>query len=133
MCLLKKDTSFISDERAQDFFDALKKSLVSTPLLKSPDYIRDYLLYIFASQETIDIVLVQEDDELHEHVINYLSQNLVGPKLNYSHVEKLDLVVVHAVQHLRHYIFLCKTIVVADVNPFQYVLTRRIIGEIYNK
>jgi hypothetical protein len=46
------------------------------------------------------MVLVQEDDELHEHVIYYLSQNLVRPERNYSHVEKLALVVVHAVQHL---------------------------------
>jgi hypothetical protein len=52
------------------------------------------------------MVLVQEDDELREHVIYYLSRNLVGPELKYSHVEKLALVVVHAVQRLRHYIFL---------------------------
>jgi hypothetical protein len=41
MCLLKKDTPFIWDERAHESFNALKKSLVSTPLLKSPDYSRD--------------------------------------------------------------------------------------------
>jgi hypothetical protein len=46
MHLLKKDTLFIWDERAQESFDALKKSLVSTPLLKPPDYSRDYFLYI---------------------------------------------------------------------------------------
>jgi hypothetical protein len=80
----------------------------------------------------IGMVLV-EDDELHEHVIYYLSRNLVGPELNYSHVEKLALAVVHVVQRLCHYILLCKTMVVADVNPFQYVLTRRIIGGKYNK
>jgi hypothetical protein len=79
------------------------------------------------------MVLVQEDDELCEHIIYYLSRNLVGPKLNYSHVEKIALAVVHAVQSLRHYILLCKTTVVVDVNPFQYVLTRRIIGGKYNK
>jgi hypothetical protein len=79
------------------------------------------------------MVLVQEDDELHEHIVYYLSRNLVGPELKYSHVEKLALAVVHAVQRLRHYILLCKTTVVADINPFQYVLTRRIIGGKYNK
>jgi len=79
------------------------------------------------------MALVQEDDEFREHVIYYLSRNLVGSELNYSHVEKLALVVIHAVQHLHNYIFLCKTIVVADVNPFQYILTRRIIGGKYNK
>jgi hypothetical protein len=79
------------------------------------------------------MVLVQEDDDLHEHVIYYLNRNLVSPQLKYSHVEKLALVVIHAVQRLRHYILLCKTTVVVDVNPFQYVLTRCIIeGNIIN-
>jgi hypothetical protein len=90
-------------------------------------------LYIAASKETIGMVLVQADDELREHVIYYFSQNLVGPERNYSHVENISLAAVHAVQCLRHYILLCKTTVVADVNPFQYVLTRCIIGRKYNK
>jgi hypothetical protein len=80
MHLLKKDTLFIWDERAQQSFDTLKKALVSAPPLKSPDYNRDYLFYIVVSKETIGMVLVQEDDELHEHVIYYRSQNLVDPE-----------------------------------------------------
>jgi hypothetical protein len=58
MHLFKKDTPFIWDERAQESFNALKKALVSTPLLKSPDYRRDYLLYITVSEETIGMALV---------------------------------------------------------------------------
>ena len=81
MRLLKKDTMFIWDERAQESFDALKKFLVSTPLLKPLDYNRYYLLYIATSEGTVGMVLVQEDDELREHVIYYLSQNLVSPEL----------------------------------------------------
>ena len=69
MCLLKKDTPFIWDERAHESFDTLNKSLVSMPLLKPPNYSRDYLLYIIVSEGTIDMLLVQEDDELHEHII----------------------------------------------------------------
>jgi hypothetical protein len=37
------------------------------------------------------------------------------------------------VQILRHYILLFKNIVFDDTNPFQYVLTRNIIGGKYNK
>jgi hypothetical protein len=133
MCLLKKDTPFIWDEQAHESFDALKKALVSAPLLKPPNYNRDYLLYIIVFEDMIGMVVVQEDDELHENVVYYLSQTLVGPQLNYSHVKKLALATVHAVQHFHHYILLCKTTVIADVNPFQYVLTRRIIGVKYNK
>jgi hypothetical protein len=133
MHLLKNDTPFIWDERAQESFDALKKSLVSAPLLSPPDYCRDLLLYIATSEGMVGMVLVQEDDKLHEHVIYYLSRNLIGPELKYSHVEKLALAVVHVVQRLCHYILLRKTTMVTNVNPFQYVLTRRIIGGKYNK
>jgi hypothetical protein len=124
---------FIWDEQAQESFDALKKALVSTPLLNPSNYNRDYFLYILASKGMVGMVLVQEDDELHKHIVYYLSRNLVNPKLKYSHVEKLALVFIHVVQILRHYIFLCKTIIVVDINPFQYVLIRCIIGGEYNK
>jgi hypothetical protein len=116
---LLKDTLFIWDEQAQESFDALKKALVPTPLLKPLYYNRDFFLYIVASEGTVGMLVFQEDDEIHEHDIYYLSQNLVGPELKYSHVEKLTLVVVHAVQRLRHYILLCKTTMFTDINPFQ--------------
>jgi hypothetical protein len=122
MHLLKKDTPFVWDDKAQESFDALKKALVSMSMLKPPDYNRDYLLYIAASKGTVGMVLVQEDDELHEHIFYYLSQNLVGPELKYSHIKKLTLDVVHAVQRLRHYILLCKTIIVLDINPLNMSL-----------
>ena len=79
------------------------------------------------------MVLVQEDEELHEHVIYYLSRNLIDEELRYSHVEKLALATIHVVQRLRHYILLRQTLIVAHINPFQSVLTRRMIGGKYNK
>ena len=48
-------------------------------------------------------------------------------------MEKLALATIHAVQRLRHYILLRQTLVVAHINPFQFVLTRRMIGGKYNK
>ena len=68
------------------------------------------------------MVLVQEDEELQEHVIYYLSRNLIDAEIHYSHVKKLALATIHAVQRLRHYILLHQTLVVAHVNPFQFVL-----------
>jgi hypothetical protein len=76
-----------------------------------------------AAESTIGMVLVQEDDFLEEYVIYYLSRGLVGPELNYSHVEKLVLAAVHAVQRFCHYILFRRTTVIVIVNLFQYVLT----------
>ena len=57
-------------------------------MISPPDYSCDFLLYVATSMETIGMVLVQEDDELQEHVIYYLSQILIDVEICYSHVEK---------------------------------------------
>ena len=106
MRLLKKDTPFYWDEWAQESFNALKRALASAPVISPLDYSHDFLLYVAASLEMIGMVLVQEDEDLQDHVIYYLSQNLVDVELRYTHVEKLSLASIHAVQHLRHYILL---------------------------
>ena len=102
-------------------------------MLSPLDYSHYFLIYVATSMEMIGMVLVQEDEEFHEHVIYYLIRNLIDAELRYSHVEKLALATVHAVQCLRHYILLRQTLFVAHINPFQFVLTRRMIKGKYNK
>ena len=70
------------------------------------------------------MVLVQEDDSFSEYVIYYLIRGLVGPELNYTHLEKLALAATHVVQWFCHYVLFLKTTVIVVVNPFQYMLTR---------
>ena len=106
MRLLKKDTTFCWDERAQESFNALKQSLASAPVISPLDYRHDFLLYVVTSMETIGMDLVQEDEELQEHVIYYLRWNLIDVEIRYSHVEKLALATVHAVQRLRNYLLI---------------------------
>ena len=63
------------------------------------------------------MVLVQDDDDGNEHVVYYLSRNLLDTKTRYAHVEKLALAAVQAVQRFRHYIFLRTITMVSDCNP----------------
>jgi hypothetical protein len=99
-------------------------ALSNAPLISSPDYNRDYILYISSSAISIAGVLVQIGDDDRENVIYYISKNLSGPPLKYNHEEKLAL----AVQKLRHYILLRTTKVIADSNPMQYLLSHRQIN-----
>jgi hypothetical protein len=66
--LLKKGSEFKWDTTANKAFKALKLILTRTPLLFLPDYSRDYFLYLVASDSTIAMVLVQEDNLHDEHV-----------------------------------------------------------------
>ena len=63
----------------------------------TPDYQKDFKLYLAAADTTIAMVLVQEDDGI-EHPVYYLSKNLNDTESKYSYVEKLVLAVVQAVQ-----------------------------------
>jgi hypothetical protein len=58
MHLLKKDVPFFWDEAAQRSFDALKCTLTIAPLLRPPNYNKDFLLYLAAVESTIGMVLV---------------------------------------------------------------------------
>jgi hypothetical protein len=131
--LLKKYSEFIWDTVANDAFEALKLSLTQAPLLFPPDYSRDCFLYLVASEYTIGMVLVQEDDAHDEHVIYYLSQSLTSTEIKYQHVEKLALATVQAIQRFRHYILSRKTIVIFHCNPMQHILTRQLLGGKYSK
>jgi hypothetical protein len=71
--LLKKDSEFVWDTIANNAFEALKLSPTHAPLLFPPNYSCDYFLYLAASEYTIGMVLIQEDDANDEHVIYYLS------------------------------------------------------------
>jgi hypothetical protein len=73
-------------------------SLTRAPLLFPPDYSRDYFLYFVASEYTIGMVLVQENDVHNEHVIYYLSRSLTSTEIKYQHIEKLALATVQDVQ-----------------------------------
>jgi hypothetical protein len=100
MHFFKKGESFIWDDHAQCYFEALKKACVLSSLLSPPNYSREFLLYLTTYKSTIGMVLVQEDESHQEHVIYYLSKGLVGPKLRYPHIEKLALATIHAIQAL---------------------------------
>ena len=60
------------------------------------------------------MVLVQENSKVQEHMIYYASKNLMDSDTRYSHVEKLALDTVIAVQKFRHYILLCTTTILAE-------------------
>jgi hypothetical protein len=133
MRLLKKGSEFVWDTIANKAFEALKLSLTCAPLLFPLDYSHDYFLYLAASNYTIGMVLVQEDDAKDEHVIYYLSRSLTPTETKYLHVEKLALAVVQAVQRFRHYILSRKTTVIFNCNPMQHILTRQFLGGKYSK
>ena len=97
-------------------------------MIHPSNYSKEFLLYVSTSTTTIEMVLALEDPNGQEHVIYYASKNLIDSETRHSHVEKLALATVIAVQKLCHYILLRTTTILADQNPMYYILTRQVLG-----
>ena len=102
--LLKKDTKFIWDETCEIAFMKLKKAISTAPVLACPDYSKEFLVYSYASEDTIAGVLLQKNDEKHEQPIAFMSKNLRDAELKYTTTEKQAYALVKALKHLRTYI-----------------------------
>jgi hypothetical protein len=61
--MLRKDSEIKWTTEAHDSFDQIKKSLTKSPVLVSPDYSKDFLIFSFSSFDIVAIVLLQKNDE----------------------------------------------------------------------
>ena len=79
----------------QEAFDALKEALCTAPVLRYPNFTREFILETDASLKGLGTILSQQHKDGNIHVIAYASQSLFPSEksmCNYSSV-KLELLV----------------------------------------
>ena len=85
-------------------FAALKQALCSSPILRSPDFNRRFILQTDASDRGVGAFLSQRDDDGIEHPVAYFSRKLLPREQNYSTVEKECLAIKLATSAFRVYL-----------------------------
>ena len=102
-------------------FEILKSKLCSQPILKSPDFEREFILQTDASDRGVGAVLSQQDDDGIEHPIAYFSHKLLPREVNYSTVEKECLAIKKATHALRVYLLGRKFTVQTDHRALEWL------------
>jgi hypothetical protein len=102
--MLRKDSEIKWTFETRDYFDQIKKSLIEAPILVSPDYSEDFLIFSFASFDTVVTVLLQKNVEGLEHPIVFFSRALGDVELKYDIMEKQAYPLVKALKSFRVYI-----------------------------
>jgi hypothetical protein len=69
-------------------FDQIKKALTEAPVLTSPDYSKEFLIFSFASFDTMATALLQKNEEGHEQPITFFSKALRDIESRYEIMEK---------------------------------------------
>ena len=85
-------------------FEALKRHLCTSPVLKCPDFERPFVLQTDASDWGVGAVLSQVDDDDNEHPVAYFSKKLLPRERRYSTIEKECLAIKLATHAFRVYL-----------------------------
>ena len=79
-------------------FNKIKAEIAHAPSLKIPNFDKDFILYTFASNNSLAATLTQKEEGGDEYPISFMSTGLQGVELNYHVVNKQAYTVFKAVK-----------------------------------
>ncbi|GKA82530.1 reverse transcriptase domain-containing protein [Tanacetum coccineum] len=124
-----KKSDFLWTEEAEAAFRQMKEHIAKLPMLTAPEEQEELIVYLAASKEAVSAVLMTER-EARQMPIYFVSQELRGPEVNYTSMEKLVLALVHASKRLRRY-FQAHPIIVITDQPIKNILSNpEVVGQV---
>ena len=124
--LIGKNKRFSWNEECQAAFaiEALKKALISVPVLRLPDVSKPFRLVTDASNTALAGVLLQKDETEDWHPVAYTSRRLRPEERNYHANERETLAVIHALRVWRTNLFRPFEII-TDNQAVTYLLSKK--------
>lgn len=124
---LKKD-SFGWNESAESAFEDLKIAITNAPVLRVPDFDKEFMVESDASGTGLGAVLSQE-----KHPIAFFSK-ILGPRAQSKSIYEKELMAIAlAVQKWRHYLIGRKFLVLTDQSSLRFIMDQREVGSDYQK
>ena len=106
--LTRKDTKFEWSDDCQSGFEYLKTCLTECPILKYPNPQKRYVVFTDASDQAAAALISQEykddDNEVNEIPIAYLSAQFSDTQFKWNTVVKEGYAVYYAIKKWRHYL-----------------------------
>ncbi|GBC33499.2 1-phosphatidylinositol 4,5-bisphosphate phosphodiesterase-like [Rhizophagus irregularis DAOM 181602=DAOM 197198] len=124
--LRKKGIPFIWGREQQEAFEKLKEKLIQYPILRHPDWKKEFLLITDASGKGLGAVLSQKDEKGKEVVIAYASRSLLPAEENYPITELECLGIVWGIQHFHKYLIDRKFKVITDHSALKGLMNAKI-------
>lgn len=118
--LTRKSVDFVWSDECEISFQKIKNALASPPILQFPDFSKQFIVTVDASQMACGAVLSQNINN-NDLPICYISRSFQKGELNKPIIEKELLAIHFAVTYLRPYLYGTKFIVNSDHKPLVYL------------
>lgn len=102
--MIKKNALAKWSEQEEEAFNEIKQRLTALPVLRLPDYTKEFVLDTDASMVGIGAVLQQADEQNNLHPVAYASRTFNDRERNWPPRELEAFAVVWAVGHFRHHL-----------------------------
>jgi ribonuclease HI len=124
--LLKKEQRFEWTTDTQEAFNNIKGEITTAPVLISPDFQRDFIIYSFSTETVVASVLTQKNTKGEELPISFMRKTLHDYELRYSELEKKALALVKVVAHFQTYILNSHVISYVPSSPVKMLLNQQL-------
>jgi hypothetical protein len=122
--MLRKGNEVKWTSESRNSFDQIKRALTEAPVLISPDYSKDFLIFSFSSFDTVAVVLLQKNNEGLEKPIAFFSRALRDVELKYDTMEKHAYALVKALKDFRVYVLHSKAIAYVPSSSVKEILVQ---------
>lgn len=116
------------EECHQLALDDLKRALTLKPVLRGPDFSKEFLLHTDASNVGVGAVLSQLDEDGDDRPVAFYSKKLKKNEVNYAAVEKECLAIIEGIRHFEVYLTGVRFTVITDHNCLKYLNSMKDIG-----
>lgn len=118
--LLCKRVEFVWNSETENAFHELRNTLISHPILRHPDFTKEFIVHVDASQFACGAVLSQTFEN-GDQPIMYISKTFKKGELNKPIIEKELLAIHFAITTLRPYLYGIHFTVKTDHKPLIYM------------
>jgi hypothetical protein len=121
-CMLRKNSEVRWTEEAKHSFNAIKEAIITTPVLISPNFDKEFYIFSFASKDTIADVLLQRNVDDQEQPVAFFSKVLRDAEVKYEPLEKQAYALIKSLKAFRIYILQAKVIAYVPSSSIKDVL-----------
>lgn len=118
--LTRKNVKFRWTEECQKAMDYLSNQIINPPILKPPDFSKEFMLRTDASNSSMGGVLSQGEIGV-DNPVGFFSKRLDSAQMNYSVIEREMLAIVRAIEYFRVYLLHRRFRLITDHNPLVYI------------
>ena len=123
--LTRKEIKFVWTQECEEAFNKMKQLVSTYPVLRLPDFNKEFFLSTDASGLAIGAILQQKTEDNKEYAIQFISRLLKGAEIHYTITEKECLAIIWGILKLSVYLCSKKFTIITDHSALIWLLSTK--------